>query len=172
MQIVSFFVRIIWFNLHDAAYMQYILPIIIIIYCYFWSQLPTPVSSISRDSTWISTLLLSLDVSPFLHENLYSIDLGGKNTEKFQNKRKWEVQLFFFLIFLNVYLLLKERQRQRDRGWAGEGQREGDTEFEADSRLQAVSTRGSNPQTMRSWPEPKWALNQLSHPGALRFSSF
>ena len=33
----------------------------------------------------------------------------------------------------------RERDRQTDRVQAGEGQREGDTELEAGSRLQAVS---------------------------------
>ena len=33
-----------------------------------------------------------------------------------------------------------DRERERDRAWVGEGQREGDTESEAGSRLQAVST--------------------------------
>ena len=47
----------------------------------------------------------------------------------------------------------------RNRAWVEEGQREsGDTQSEAGSRLRAVSTEpmwGSNPQTARSWPEPK-----------------
>ena len=43
---------------------------------------------------------------------------------------------FFFLIFFNVYLFLRER----DRVPAREGQRERDMESEASSRLPAVST--------------------------------
>ena len=41
-------------------------------------------------------------------------------------------------IFFNVYLFLRERER--DRVHTGEEQREGDTEFQAGSRLQAIST--------------------------------
>ena len=49
------------------------------------------------------------------------------------------VGLFFFLkFFLNIYLFLKDRVRQSVSG--GGAEREGDTESETDSRLQAVST--------------------------------
>ena len=47
---------------------------------------------------------------------------------------------------------------ERDTVREGEGQREreGDTESKADSRLSTQSLMwGSNPQTMRSWPELK-----------------
>ena len=38
----------------------------------------------------------------------------------------------------------------------GEGQKERETESKAGSRLSAQSLmRGSNPQTVRTWPEPK-----------------
>ena len=42
----------------------------------------------------------------------------------------------YFLIFLNVYLILRETERERGRG----RQRERDTGSEAGSRLLAVST--------------------------------
>ena len=49
--------------------------------------------------------------------------------------------------------------RERDRAWAGEGQRERETQNlkqAPGSELSAQSpTRGSNPRTVRSWPEPK-----------------
>ena len=46
--------------------------------------------------------------------------------------------LFFFKFFLNVYLLLRDSERQSmSMGGAERGR---DTEFEAGSRLQAVST--------------------------------
>ena len=35
---------------------------------------------------------------------------------------------------------MREGERERDRAWVGEGQRKGDTESEAGSRLGAVST--------------------------------
>ena len=49
---------------------------------------------------------------------------------------------FLFLYFFNVYLFLREREREREteREWGG-AEREGDTESEAGSRLQAVSPR-------------------------------
>ena len=49
--------------------------------------------------------------------------------------------MFIYLFkknFLNVLLFIFETER--DRAWTGEGQSEGDTESEAGSRLQAVST--------------------------------
>ena len=63
--------------------------------------------------------------------------------------------LFFF--FLNVYFISEgERERARQSTSRGGAEREGDTESEAGSRLSAQSpTRGSNPHTVRSWPELK-----------------
>ena len=55
--------------------------------------------------------------------------------------------------FLNVYLFEREGQRTHTSG--GRAEREGDRESEAGSRLQAEPNTGSNPQTMRSGPEPK-----------------
>ena len=46
----------------------------------------------------------------------------------------------FKKIFFKVYFRQRERERDRDRAWVGEGQREGDTESEAGSRLWAVIT--------------------------------
>ena len=46
-------------------------------------------------------------------------------------------------------------------------------ESQAGSVLSAQhQTRGSIPRTMRSWPEPDWTLNWLSHPGTPRFHHF
>ena len=50
------------------------------------------------------------------------------------NGQSYQIELPFSFSF--IYL----RERQRDRECVGEGQREGDTEPEAGSRLQAVST--------------------------------
>ena len=49
---------------------------------------------------------------------------------------EWIILIFFIfnLFFLHFYVFL------RDKEWAEEGQREGDTESEAGSRLWAVST--------------------------------
>ena len=61
------------------------------------------------------------------------------------------IQLFFFFLkFLKKYIYF---QRQRKR--VGEGQRERER---ISSKLCTVGTEpdvGLNPQTMRSWPEPK-----------------
>ena len=43
---------------------------------------------------------------------------------------------YSFKIFL---MFIFDRERDRDKAWVGERQREGDTESEAGSRLQAVS---------------------------------
>ena len=48
------------------------------------------------------------------------------------------LHFFFFLIFFNVYLLLRDRERQSMS--MGGAKRGGDTEYEAGSRLCAVST--------------------------------
>ena len=55
-------------------------------------------------------------------------------------------------------MFIFEREREWTRAQVGEGQREGDTEYEAGSRLWALTTEpdmGLEPQTVRSWPEPK-----------------
>ena len=60
---------------------------------------------------------------------------------------------FLLLLLFYEYLFLREREREYEQ-WRN---REGDTESEAGSRLWASAqspTRGSNPQTARSWPEP------------------
>ena len=56
-----------------------------------------------------------------------------------------------------------------DRTWVGEkqGERHTHIESEAGSRLRAVSTEpdaGSNPQTTRSWPEPKSDIRPTKPP--------
>ena len=51
-----------------------------------------------------------------------------------------------------MFIYFWERQRQSVSG--GGAEREGDTEPEAGSRLQAVSTEPDT-QAVRSWPEPK-----------------
>ena len=60
-------------------------------------------------------------------------------------------KFFFFCIYLFL--------RDRETVWAGEGQRERETQIHkqaAGSELSPQSrTRGSNPWTVRSWPEPK-----------------
>ena len=60
----------------------------------------------------------------------------------------------FFLMFIF------ERKTRRDRAWVGEGQRgrDGDTESKAGARLWLSAQsplRGSNSQTVRSWPKMK-----------------
>ena len=47
-----------------------------------------------------------------------------------------KISPFFFLIFFNLYLFLRERERVQ----VGEEQREGDIESEAGAGLRAVST--------------------------------
>ena len=75
---------------------------------------------------------------------------------------------FFFFFFFNVYLFLTERER--DRAWVGEGQRERETQNPKPapgSELSAQSpTRGSNPQTVRSWPEPQSDAQPTEPPSA------
>ena len=65
----------------------------------------------------------------------------------------FQLKYTFFLFFLNVYSFL------RDRVWAGEGQRQRETQNSKqapDSELSAQSpTRGSNSWIVGSWPEPK-----------------
>ena len=60
--------------------------------------------------------------------NLTEVKLNvcrGQTTEGFE----------YYGIFFNVYLVLRERGRERACTQVGEGQREGDTESEAGSRL-------------------------------------
>ena len=65
---------------------------------------------------------------------------------------------------------------RRERAWAGEEQRERETQ----NRKQAPGsepsaqslTRGSNPRTVRSWPGWSRTLNRLRHPGAPTFIHF
>ena len=79
---------------------------------------------------------------------------------------------FFFKFFFNVYLFL--RQRETAHEWGRVRERETQNLKQAPgSELWAQSpTRGSNSRTARSWPEPKSALNRLSHPGAPKIVFF
>ena len=68
----------------------------------------------------------------------------------------------FFILFLLLffkYVFIWERERERDIEQEGERQRERETQDPKQtpgSELSAQSpTRGSNPRTARSWPEPK-----------------
>ena len=58
-----------------------------------------------------------------------------------------------------MFIYFWQRERERDRAWAGEVQRERETQNPKQapgSELSAQSpTRGSNSRTARSWPEPK-----------------
>ena len=78
---------------------------------------------------------------------------------------------FFFKFFKKIIYL-----RERERMWVGEGQRQREAKNPKQapgSELPAQSPmRGSNSQTARSWPEPSWSPNQLSHPGAPRTTLF
>ena len=76
----------------------------------------------------------------------------------------------FFLNFFNVYLW--ETEREPERGKGREGEREGDTESEAGSRLWAASTEPdeglelTNREIM-TWAEvgrsTDWATQELLH---------
>ena len=65
--------------------------------------------------------------------------------------KELQVPLFFFNVFIYFW--------DRDRAWAAEGQREREMQNlkqAPGSELSAqIPTWGSNPQTTRSWPEPK-----------------
>ena len=54
----------------------------------------------------------------------------------------------------------------RERAWAGEGKRERETQNPKQTPAFELSVQSpmqdSNPQTMRSWPEPSQSLNRLS----------
>ena len=59
----------------------------------------------------------------------------------FQFPELWNIKVIFnlFLMFI-FYLFFWERERERERASGGRAQREGDTEFKAGFRFQAVST--------------------------------
>ena len=71
----------------------------------------------------------------------------------------WATKVPLYSLFFNVYLFIL---RERDRAWAGEGQRERETQNPKQapgSELSAQSpTWGSNPPAVRLWPEPKSAF--------------
>ena len=83
---------------------------------------------------------------------------------------------FFFLIMF-IYFWERERKRERENE-LGRGQREGDTESQAGSRLWAVSAEpdaGLEPTEHKIviWSEIKsQTLNWLSHPGSPKKFSF
>ena len=72
-------------------------------------------------------------------------------------------EFFFFYYLIFIYF------GDTGRVQAGERQRERETQNlkqAPGSKLSAQSpTWGSNPRTMRSWPEPKSVFNRWSHPG-------
>ena len=63
------------------------------------------------------------------------------------------VYFYYLKFFFNVYLFLREW------AWAGEGQREGETQNPKQAPGSELSAqgpmRGLNSQTVRSWPKPK-----------------
>ena len=65
------------------------------------------------------------------------VDLWGGFNLICVNSQNIKHLLFFLIFFFNIYSFLKDRERQSENGEGAE--REGDTEFEAGSRLQAVS---------------------------------
>ena len=77
------------------------------------------------------------------------------------------MHLFYFFKCLFIFERERERERETERKWGRGREREGDTESEAGSRLPAVSTEpdaGSNPRTVRSWPEPKADASPMEPP--------
>ena len=70
-----------------------------------------------------------------------------------------------------MFIYFWDRERQSMNG--GGSEREGDTEAEAGSELSAQNlTRGSNSQTMRSWPEPNSKAQPTEPPRCSSSSSF
>ena len=63
--------------------------------------------------------------------------------------------LYFYLCFLKIYLF------ERECEWR-EGQRERETESQADSLLSTEPATGLDPTTLRSWPEPKSRVSHLT----------
>ena len=72
------------------------------------------------------------------------------------------------MFFSTFFIYFWDRERQSMNGGGAERERETQNLKQASgSALSAQNpTRSSNPQTMRSWPEPSQMLNRLSHPGA------
>ena len=65
---------------------------------------------------------------------------------------------------------------ERDRAWVGEEQRKRETQNSKQapaSKLSAQSPmRGSNPQTVKSWPEPKLGTQRTEPPRRPNFAYF
>ena len=85
---------------------------------------------------------------------------------------QWPILLFiyfFIVLFLFFLTLIYYWETERGRAWAREGQREEETQNPKQapgSELSAQSLRqGSNSQTARSWPEPKWDAQPTEPPG-------
>ena len=80
------------------------------------------------------------------------------------------MKTFLLMETLFFYMFIYFWEREREQAWAGEGQREKETQNPKQapgSELSAQSPmRGLNSWTIRSWPELKSMLNQLSHVGA------
>ena len=76
----------------------------------------------------------------------------------------WATQAPLNYFFKHLFIF----ETERDRAWAGEGQRERETQNSKQtpgSELSAQSPMwGSNPRTARSWPEPKSAAQPTEPP--------
>ena len=82
-------------------------------------------------------------------------------------RRAWDekeeaMSFFFFFLFFFMFSYFREKEHTRVHSSTGEGlEREGDRESHAGSTLLAQSmTPGSNSQSSRSWPEPKWRVGR------------
>ena len=111
----------------------------------------------SEEAPWKRS---SATESSFPHKSQENWRLEMNSLKSFRNQNNWRKYWVFFLtalkiFFFNVYLFLWERESVRGGGaesW-GVGVDRGS---QAGSALMAESlTRGSNSQTVRSWPEAK-----------------
>ena len=107
--------------------------------------------------------------------NSWTVRSWPESKSRVSSLANWATQVphhIYFFFFIRKCLFFRERG-------GGEGRRkEAETERETQNLKQAPGSdlsaqspsQGSNPQAVRSWREPKLTLNQLSHPGAPRFS--
>ena len=87
------------------------------------------------------------------------------HTQKFKHQHLYHLCFYWLSFFLCLFIF----ERQQDRVWAGEGQRERETQNPKQAPSSELSAQPNTGLELTNWDHDlsrRRTLNQLSHPGA------